>query len=78
MTAKEFLEGKTLTAVETIENLVVNLVIDEALYGLDVDTSTIESGTSVVRTEDFSIEGDTLTSGDITVDLSTTDMLGNN
>lgn len=78
MTAKEFLEGKTLTAVETVENLVINLVIDEAIYGLDVDTSTIEAGTSVVRTEDFSIEGDTLTTGDITVDLSTTDMLGNN
>jgi hypothetical protein len=76
MTAKEFLEGKTLTAVETVETLIINLVIEEAVYGLDVDTSGIESGTTLTRTEDFNITDDVLTSGELSVDLATTNMLG--
>jgi hypothetical protein len=76
MTAKEFLEGKTLTAVETVETLIINLVIEEAVYGLDVDTSGIEGGTTLTRTEDFNITDDVLTSGELSVDLATTNMLG--
>ena len=76
MTAKEFLEGKTLTAVETVETLIINLVIEEAVYGLDVDTSGIEGGTQLTRTEDFNITDDVLTTGELSVDLSTTNMLG--
>lgn len=78
MTAKEFLEGKTLTAVETVETLIINLVIEEAVYGLDVDTSGIESGTQLTRTEDFNITDDVLTTGELSVDLATTNMLGFN
>jgi hypothetical protein len=76
MTAKEFLEGKTLTAVETVETLIINLVIEEAVYGLDVDTSGIEGGTTLTRTEDFNITDDALTTGELSVDLATTNMLG--
>jgi hypothetical protein len=76
MTAKEFLEGKTLTAVETVETLIINLVIEEAVYGLDVDTSGIEGGTQLTRTEDFNITDDVLTTGELSVDLATTNMLG--
>jgi hypothetical protein len=76
MTAKEFLEGKTLTAVETVETLIINLVIEEAVYGLDVDTSGIEGGSKLTRTEDFSITDDVLTAGELSVDLATTNMLG--
>jgi len=76
MTAKEFLEGKTLTAVETVETLIINLVIEEAIYGLDVDTSGIEGGTTLTRTEDFNITDDVLTAGELSVDLATTNMLG--
>jgi hypothetical protein len=36
MKAKEFLNGKTLTAVETVNNLIINLVIEETLYGLKI------------------------------------------
>jgi hypothetical protein len=75
MTAKEFLSGKTLTAIEFIEDLTINLVVDKAVYGLSVDTSSITAGTKLTRTEEFEIDGDTLTSGDITLDLSETDML---
>ena len=75
MTAKEFLNGKTLTAIETVENLILNLVIEESVYGLDIDTKTIKSGTKLTRTNDFTISGNTLTSGNLTLNLDTTNML---
>jgi hypothetical protein len=76
MTAKEFLEEKTLTAVETVGTLVINLVIGDAIYGMDVDTSNIPQGTLLLRTEDFTLENDTLTANELSIDLSTTDMFG--
>jgi hypothetical protein len=76
MTAKEFLEGKTLTAVETVDTVIINLVIEDAVYGMDVDTSNIQEGTLLTRTEDFTVENDTLTANELSVDLSTTNMLG--
>ena len=76
MTAKEFLEGKTLTAVETVNSLIINLVIDEAVYGMDVDTSNLVADTPLIRTENFLIEGDILTVGELSLDLVDTKMLG--
>lgn len=76
MTAKEFLTDKTLTAIEVVDNLILNLVIDESTWGLDVDTSNIQSGTPLNRTIDFTIENDILKSNDISLDLNTTNMLG--
>lgn len=76
MTAKEFLEGKTLTAVETVNSLIINLVIDEAVYGMDVDTSNLVFDTPLIRTENFLIEGDILTVGELSLDLVDTEMLG--
>jgi hypothetical protein len=75
MKAKEFLNGKTLTAVETVNNLIINLVIEETLYGLKIDTSSILSGTKLIRTNQFEIQDDILTVGIISMDLTTTDML---
>ena len=75
MKAKEFLNGKTLTAVETVNNLIINLVIEETLYGLKIDTSSILSGTKLTRTNQFEIQNDILTVGIISMDLTTTDML---
>jgi hypothetical protein len=75
MKAKEFLNGKTLTAVETVNNLIINLVIEETLYGLKIDTSSILSGTKLTRINQFEIQNDILTVGTISVDLTTTDML---
>jgi hypothetical protein len=75
MTAKEFLEGKTLTSLETVDSLIFNLVIGEAVYGLNVDTSNIEGGTPLIRTDIFTIVDDVLTANNISVDLNTIDML---
>lgn len=76
MTAKEFLEEKTLTAVETVGTLVINLVLGEAVYGMNVNTSKIKKGTLLTRTEDFVIEDDILTANGMSIDLSKTNMLG--
>jgi hypothetical protein len=75
MKAKEFLNKKTLTAVETVNNLIINLVVDKTVYGLKIDTSSIPSGTKLTRTNQFKIQNDILTVGTISVNLATTDML---
>jgi len=75
MTAKELLEGKTLNSVEKAGSLIINLTVDDTLYGLDVDTSIIESGTSLTNTTSFTIKGDILTVGKSKLDLSTTNVL---
>jgi len=75
MKAKEFLNRKTLTAVETVNNLIINLVIEETLYGLKIDPSSILSGTKLTRTNQFEIQDDILTVDTMSIDLTTTDML---
>ena len=74
-TAKEFLQDKTLKAIDVAQGTVLSLVIQNSAYGLDVDTSNIPYRTPVTRVEDFTIDGDTLTTNGITLDLSTTFML---
>jgi hypothetical protein len=76
MTAKEFLEDKNLTSVETVENLIINLVINESVHGMEIDTSEVQQGTPLNRTDDFQIEDDILTTGELSLDLSVTNMLG--
>ncbi len=77
MTLKEFLQDKTLSAVETVDghNLIVNVYIDETCYGLNVDMSNIVAGTLLTKREDFTIDGDTLSVDNISIDISKTEML---
>ena len=76
MKAKEFLADKTLAAVETVESIIINLVVEEGVYGLAVDTSGIQAGTPLTRTTGFSVVDDVLTADGLTLDLATTKMLG--
>ncbi len=76
MKAKEFLNGKTLTAIEVLGNLIFNLIVGEAIYGLDIDTTQTEAGSILTRTEDFEINGDILAAGNASVNIAETDMLG--
>jgi hypothetical protein len=77
MKAKEFIKGKKLKAVETVDNVILSLVIDNVPYGLKVDTSNIPAGTKVTRTFGFRIIDDLLKVGSLSVNLADTDMLGN-
>ena len=76
MTIKEFLVDKTLTAVETVDNLIINLVCGDEISGINVDTSNIPSGTLTTRRTDFTLINDILSVDSISVDTQTTDMLG--
>jgi len=75
MTIQEFLNENTLSAIEKTDTLIINLVVGESTYGLDVDTSSIEAGTTLIRTTNFQIEENLLTCEDISVDITTTNML---
>lgn len=74
MTIKDFLEDKTLTAVETVEGLILNLVGEDKdnnpfYQGLDVDTSNIQEGTSLNRTEEFILTDTELSANGITINI---------
>ena len=78
MTLKEFLQNKTLSAVETVDgyNLIINIYVDNACYGLNIDTTNIVAGTSLTKREDFTLTEDILSVDNITIDIATTEMLG--
>jgi hypothetical protein len=76
MIIKEFLQDNTLSAVETVENIIINLVCGETEYGIDVDTSNIPSGTLTTRTTNFTLTDNTLSANGISVNTETTNMLG--
>ena len=77
MTLKEFLTDKTLTSVEITEqyNLIFNVYVDQAGYGLDIDTSNVEAGTQLYMSEDFTLENDILSVAGISIDTTQINML---
>jgi len=77
MTLKEFLTDKTLTSVEITEqyNLIYNVYVDQAGYGLGIDTSEVVSGTPLTMREDFTLENDILSVAGISINTAETNML---
>jgi hypothetical protein len=78
MTLKEFLQDKTLTAVELVDfdyNQIINVYIDGAGYGLAIDTSNIPAGTPLTYTTDFTLEGDILSASDFSINTNDIEML---
>jgi len=75
MTIQEFLNENTLSAIEKTDTLIINLVVGESTYGLDVDTSSIEAGTPLIRTTNFQIDENLLVSEELSLDITTTNML---
>jgi len=78
MTLKEFLQNKTLSAVETVDghNLIVNIYVDETCYGLNADMTNVVAGTMLTKREDFVLTDDMLSVDAIIINMSTTEMLG--
>jgi hypothetical protein len=78
LTLKQFIFGKRITAIDTVDgfDLIINVYVDDACHGLNVDLSNVPGGTSITTREDFTIEGDILSVGAITIDMSKTEMLG--
>lgn len=77
MTLKQFLTDKTLTSVEITEqyNLIYNVYVDQAGYGLDIDTSNVEVGTQLTMRQDFTLENDILSVAGISIDTTQINML---
>ena len=77
MTLKQFLTDKTLTAVEISEEyqLIFNVYIDQAGYGLNIDISNVPYGTQLTIREDFTLENDILSVAGISINTTTTEML---
>jgi len=77
MTLKEFLTDKTLTSVEITEdyNLIYNVYVDQAGYGLDIDTSNVIAGTPLQMRQDFTLENDILSIAGISINTAETNML---
>ena len=78
MTLKEFLQDKTLEAVELIDfdyNQIINVYVDGAGYGLKADTSNIPCGTPLTYTTDFTLNEDILSVSDIFVNINDIEML---
>lgn len=78
MTLNEFLKDKNLTSVELIDfdyNQIINVYIDEACYGLSIDTTNIPCGTPLTRTTDFTLEGDILSVSDFSINTNDIEML---
>lgn len=75
MTIREFLEKNQVTDVELANGILINLVCNEALYGLDVDMSNIPDGTQLYRTKDFIINETSIICNQIEYSLDTTYLL---
>jgi hypothetical protein len=77
ISVKNFLEGKTLLAVETLKdyNLIYNLVTPEGVFGMDIDNSNVPNGLRLERVEDFVIYDDTLEANGLSINIAETNML---
>lgn len=76
ITLKEFLEENEVTAFDYVENtIIINAVVGEVAYGIDIDTSDIESGTEVKQTSVFVIDGDILSVNNLELNVATINML---
>ena len=76
MTINEYLQDKTLTSVEIAMGIMFNLVCDNLIMGLDVDTSSVPAGTQLERRADFILTTDTLSVDGISLNTNETNVLG--
>lgn len=78
LTLKQFIFDKRITAIDTVDgyDLIINVYVDDACYGLNIDLSNVPGGTSITTREDFTIDGDILSVDAITIDMSKTEMIG--
>jgi len=71
LTLKQFIFDKRITAIDTVDgfDLIINVYVDDACHGLNVDLSNVPGGTSLTKREDFTIDT-------ISLDISKIEMLG--
>lgn len=75
MNVKEFILEKNIDSIQYIGDVIFNLISSGNHYGLNVDTSSVESGTVLLDSTDFIIENNSLIFGDIVLNLEETYLL---
>lgn len=77
MNLKTFLQENNVTGFEIIPGVLIMSAVVEGFtrYAIDVDTSSIQNGTQLVNTSNFTIENDTLTVDGLSLNISETNML---
>ncbi len=75
MTLKEFILNNSINNIQYIDSIILNVVCNSIVYGLDVDTSNIINGTLLKSSSDFIITDDNLIFGDIILNLENTNLL---
>lgn len=69
----DFIEGRELTEIQTALGRLWNVVVDGTLYQVELtddETPEVPPYTPLVSHTEFTIEGDTLTTGELTFNLS--------
>ena len=77
MTLKELLETNDVTGFEIIPGqLIINVIIqNNIICGLNVDTSSIQNGTELIKETQFTVENNILTVAGLTLNTVTTTLL---
>lgn len=76
MSLKTFLQQNNITSIEIIPNItILNIICNDIIYGLDVDTSNVLANTPLTITSEYIIENDILLVGSLSVDTNTTNLL---
>jgi len=75
MNIKEFISERSIDSIQYVGDIIFNLISNGISYGLDVNTSSIESGTVLLDSTDFIIENNSLIFGDIVLNLEETYLL---
>lgn len=78
LTLKQFIFDKRITAIDVVDgyDLIINVYVDGACYGLNIDLSNVPGGTTLTKREDFNINENTLSIDNISIDMNKTEMLG--
>lgn len=78
LTLKQFVYDKRITAIDVVNgyDLIINVYVEDACYGLNIDLSNVPGGTLLTKREDFTINGDILSVDEISIDMNKTEMLG--
>ena len=76
MNLKTFLETNNVSGFEIVPNvLILNVISNDAVYGLDVDTSNLVQ-TTLITVNEYSINNDILSVDNLTLDTNSTNLLG--
>ena len=70
MTIKEFLENRTLIALEVAEGILLSIATEDTNIQVNSDTSNLVMGTPVEEITNFTLTDDTIVAGNLTFNIN--------